>query len=143
MEKNVNKDALLSELCSSGEQSKAIIMLMYRKIARLFEKIIEVDFDGFVGETFHEDKKANRPTDMVDVAMFGDYYFNFRDVLTVIVNLRFWLERYGTVEALRSEIIDWYDYVTDKYTIGKNKVSLFAWLSGCPREEEGGKDGTD
>lgn len=143
MEKKENKDALSAELSRSCGQVSPIIMLMYRKIARLFEKIIEVDFDGFVGETFHEDKKANRPTDMVDVAMFGDYYFNFRDVLTVIVNLSYWLERYGTVEALRLEIIDWYDYMTDKYTIGKNKVSLFAWLSGCPREEEGGKDGTD
>ena len=143
MQKKVNKDALSVELSRTCGQVAPVIMLMYRKIARLFEKIIEVDFDGFVGETFHEDKKANRPTDMVDVAMFGDYYFNFRDVMTVIVNLRYWLERYGTVEALHCEIIDWYDYVTDKYTIGKNKVSLFAWLSGCPREEEGGKDGTD
>lgn len=142
MQKKANKDALV-ELNRACGQVAPVIMLMYRKIARLFENIIEVDFDGFVGETFHEDNKANRPTDMVDVAMFGDYYFNFSDVLTVIVNLHYWLERYGTVEALRCEIIDWYDYVTNRYTIGKNTLSLFAWLSGCPREEEGGKDGSD
>lgn len=143
MENKGDEKEMLKDLSCVCEQSKAAMLFMYREIARLFEKIIGVDFDGFVGDTYKEDLAAKRPTDMVDVLMFGDYYFSMRDILTVVTNLVYWLERYGSVKALGEEIFDWYDYIADAYTIGKTKVSLFAWLSGCPRKEEGGGDGTD
>lgn len=143
MGKNKDESFKLNQLRTLSMNSRPLTLLLYRKIVQLFGIIIDVDFDGFVGDTYEEDVKAERPTDMVDVATFGDYYFSMRDVLTVVTNYSFWLDRYGTKEAVGQEIIDWYDYATDDYTPGKNKVSLFAWLSGCPKEGEGGKDGTD
>lgn len=117
--------------------------MFFRAHAEIFAETIGVDFDYFIGDTYKEDKEANRPTEPVEMCAFGDYYFNIHDVRTVVENMHYWLERYGSKEALAEEIIDWYDYIADTKTKDTDKVNLFHWLSGCPRPEKGGKDGSD
>ena len=120
---------------------KTEVRMFFRAHAEIFAETIGMDFDYFIGDTYKEDKEANRPTEPVEMCAFGDYYFNIHDVRTVVENMHYWLERYGSKEALAEEIIDWYDHIADTKT--KDKVSLFSWLSGCPRPEKGGKDGSD
>ena len=128
---------LLAYLCTTEAK------MFFRAHAELFGDIIGVDFDYFIGDTYKEDKEANRPTEPVEMCAFGDYYFNIHDVRTVVENMHYWLERYGSKEALAEEIFDWYDHIADTKTKDKDKVNLFHWLSGCPRPEKGGKDGSD
>ena len=99
-----------------------------------FSNIIDVDFEFWVGDMRKEDKQANRPTQPVDVANFGDYYFNLDDIRTVVDNYRYWLQRYGTREAVGEEVCDWHDYVLER--MGRNKIylNLFNWLNGAPRD---------
>lgn len=122
---------------------KTEVRMFFRAHAEIFAETIGVDFDYFIGDTYKEDKEANRPTEPVEMCAFGDYYFNIHDVRTVVENMHYWLERYGSKEALAEEIIDWYDYIADTKTKDTDKVSLFHWLCGCPRPEKGGKDGSD
>ena len=117
---------------------------IYEKLdtqATIFGLYMQMDFDHFVGNTYEEDEKAHRPTMPVETACFGEYYFNAQDIRTVVENLNYWYERYGSFLAVRQEVIDWYDHIHDPKT--KDKVNLFHWLSGCPRPEKGGKDGSD
>ena len=120
---------------------KTEVKMFFRAHAEISAEIIGMDFDYFIRDTYKEDKEANRPTEPVEMCAFGDYYFNIHDVRTVVENMHYWLERYGSKEALAEEIFDWYDHIADTRT--KDKVSLFHWLSGCPRPEKGGKDGSD
>ena len=71
-------------------------------IAR-FSHIIGIDFEFWVGDMREEDKQADRPSQSVDVAQFGDYFFNLSDIRTVVDNYKYWLQRYGTREARRRE----------------------------------------
>ena len=99
-----------------------------------FAHIIGVDFDYWVGDMREEDKQADRPSQSVDVAQFGEYFFNFVDIRTVVDNYRYWLQRYGTREAVGEEVCDWHDYVLER--MGRNKIylTLFNWLNGAPRD---------
>lgn len=112
-------------------------------LARNFAKVMKMDFDFYVTDTYEEDNEAHRPSLPLDTACFGDYYFDIFDIQTVLENLDYWFERYGSIEAVRQEIIDWYDYVTDTTRKQADPISLFAWLSGCPIKEKGGTDESD
>ena len=81
-----------------------------------------------------EDRAADRPSDSVDVAQFGNYFFNLSDIRTVVDNYKYWLQRYGTREAVGEEVCDWHDYVLER--MGRNKIylNLFNWLNGAPRD---------
>ena len=99
-----------------------------------FSEIIGVDFDYWVGDMREEDKQADRPSQTVDVAQFGDYFFNFADMRTVVDNYKYWRERYGTREAVGQEVRYWNDYAVERLSNKKNHINLFNWLNGCPRD---------
>ena len=99
-----------------------------------FSEIIGVDFDYWVGDMREEDKQADRPSQSVDVAQFGDYFFNLADMRTVVDNYKYWRERYGTREAVGQEVRYWNDYAVERLSNKKNHINLFNWLNGCPRD---------
>ena len=99
-----------------------------------FSHIIGMDFEFWVGDMREEDRAADRPTQPVDVAQFGDYFFNLSDIRTVVDNYKYWLNRHGSREAVGEEVCDWHDYVLER--MGRNKIylNLFNWLNGAPRD---------
>ena len=99
-----------------------------------FSHIIGVDFDYWVGDMREEDKQADRPTQPVDIAQFGDYFFNLSDIRTVVDNYKYWLKRYGTREAVAQEVCDWHDYVVERMGNKKSYINLFHWLLGAPSD---------
>ena len=105
-----------------------------------FAKIIGVDFDYWVGDKREEDKQADRPTQPVDVAQFGDYFFNLADIRTVVDNYKYWLKRYGTREAVAQEVRDWHDYVVERMGNKKSYINLFNWLLGAPSDIDDNND---
>ena len=111
-------------------------------IAR-FSHIIGVDFDYWVGDMREEDKQAGRPTQPVDIANFGDYFFNLSDIRTVVDNYKYWLQRYGTREDVGEEVCDWHDYVVERMSEKKNYINLFNWLNGAPRDIDENKEGAN
>lgn len=108
-------------------------------IAR-FSHIIGIDFEFWVGDMREEDKRADRPSQSVDVAQFGDYFFNFSDIRTVVDNYKYWLQRYGTREAVGQEVCDWQDYVVERMSEKKNYINLFNWLLGAPSDIDDNND---
>ena len=101
--------------------------------ASIFAQIIGVDFDHWVRDSREEDQQAGRPSYPVDAAIFGDYVFTYLNIRTVVDNYRFWLEHYGTREAVRQEVIGWHDYVVKQINESKLFLTLFNWLNGEPR----------
>ena len=100
-----------------------------------FANIIGVDFDYWVGDMREEDKQADRPSQSVDVAQFGDYYyFNLVDIRTVVDNYKYWLKRSGSREAVGQEVRDWHDYAVEHLGKGEGYINLFHWLNGAPRD---------
>ena len=87
-----------------------------------FSYIIGIDFEFWVGDMREEDRAADRPSDSVDVAQFGDYFFNLSDIRTVVDNYKYWLNRHGSREAVGEEVCDWHDYVLER--MGRNKIYL-------------------
>ena len=108
-----------------------------------FSYIIGVDFDYWVGDMREEDKQADRPSQSVDVAQFGDYFFNLSDIRTVVDNYKYWLQRYGTREAVGQEVRDWQYYVVERMSEKKNYINLFNWLNGAPRDIDENKEGAN
>lgn len=108
-----------------------------------FSHIIGIDFEFWVGDMREEDKQADRPTQPVDVAQFGDYFFNLSDIRTVVDNYKYWLNRHGSREAVGEEVCDWHDYVLER--MGRNKIylNLFNWLNGAPRDIDENKEGAN
>ena len=99
-----------------------------------FSHIIGVDFDYWVGDMREEDKQADRPSQSVDVAQFGEYFFNLVDIRTVVDNYRYWLRRSGSREAVGQEVRYWNDYAVERLSKKKKHINLFNWLNGCPRD---------
>ena len=99
-----------------------------------FSYIIGEDFDYWVGDMREEDKQADRATQPVDVAQFGDYFFNLADIRTVVDNYKYWLKRYGTREAVAQEVRDWHDYAVEHLGKCEGYINLFHWLNGVPRD---------
>ena len=96
--------------------------------------IIGIDCELWAGDTREEDRAADRPSDSVDVAQFGDYFFNLSDICTVVANYKYWLKRYDSREGVGEAVCDWHDYVLER--MGRNKIylNLFNWLNGAPRD---------
>ena len=99
-----------------------------------FSYIIGIDFEFWVGDMREEDRAADRPSDSVDVAQFGDYFFNLSDIRTVVDNYKYWLNRYGSREAVGKEVRDWHDYAVEHLGKGEGYINLFHWLNGAPRD---------
>ena len=108
-----------------------------------FSHIIGIDFEFWVGDMRKEDRAADRPSDSVDVAQFGDYFFNLSDIRTVVDNYKYWLQRYGTREDVGEEVRDWHDYVVERMSEKKNYINLFNWLNGAPRDIDENKEGAN
>ena len=108
-----------------------------------FSHIIGVDFDYWVCDKREEDKQADRPTQPVDVANFGDYYFSLADIRTVVDNYKYWLKRYGTRKAVGQEVCDWQDYVVERMSEKKNYINLFNGLNGAPRDIDEKEEGAN
>ena len=113
------------------------------KYANVFGLILGVEFDYWVGDMRKEDEKAERPTQPVDVAQYGDYFFNLYDIRVVLDNLEHWIKRFGTLSSLAQEIIDWHDYAVHRKGQGKTYINLFNWLNGCPRDIDERESGAD
>lgn len=105
-----------------------------------FSHIIGVDFDYWVGDMREEDRAAKRASQPVDVAQFGDYFFNLADIRTVVDNYKYWLKRYGTREAVAQEVRDWHDYVVERMGNKKSYINLFHWLLGAPSDIDDNND---
>lgn len=104
---------------------------------RIFEKVIGINSEFFVGDTVEEDLKAGRPTMPVDTCLFGEnYFFTLNDMRTVVENLPIWCSRYGSLEAIGQEVKDWHDYSVNQCAMGKTYINLFSWLCGCPKDAE-------
>lgn len=102
-----------------------------------FAFIIGIEIEFWVGDMRIEDQEAGRPTQPVDVALFGDnYYFSLYDMRVVVDNYDFWIEKYGNLFNLRQEILDWHDYAVKQKECGKTHINFFHWLNGCPRDAE-------
>ena len=108
-----------------------------------FSHIIGVDFEFWVGDMREEDRAADRPSDSVDVAQFGDYFFNLSDIRTVVDNYKYWLNRHGSREAVGQEVCDWQDYVVERMSEKKNYINLFNWLNGAPRDIDEKEEGAN
>ena len=108
-----------------------------------FSHIIGIDFEFWVGDMREEDKQADRPSQSVDVAQFGDYFFNLSDIRTVVDNYKYWLQLYGTREDVGEEVCDWHDYVVERMSEKKNYINLFNWLNGAPRDIDENKEGAN
>ena len=98
-----------------------------------FAKIIGVDFDYWVGDSREEDSAAKRASQPVDVAQYGDYFFNLADIRAVVDNYKYLLKRYGSREAVAQEVCDWHDYAVERMGNLKSYINLFHWLLGAPR----------
>ena len=124
-------------------EDKRLIMLSIRKrtmnngiidsYASIFAQIIGVGFDHWLGDSREEDQQAGRPSYPVDAAIFGDYVFSYWNIRAVVDNYIYWLERYGTREAVRQEVIGWHEYVDKQINESKLFMTLFNWLNGEPR----------
>ena len=124
-------------------EDKRLIMLSIRKrtmnnciidsYASIFARIIGIGFDHWLGDSREEDQQAGRPSYPVDAAIFGDYVFSYLNIRTVVDNYIYWLERYGTREAVRQEVIGWHEYVDKQINESKLFMTLFNWLNGEPR----------
>ena len=101
--------------------------------ASIFAQIIGVAFDHWLGDLREEDQQADRPSYPVDAAIFGDYVFSYWNIRAVVDNYIYWLERYGTREAVRQEVIGWHEYVDKQINESKLFMTLFNWLNGEPR----------
>ena len=108
-----------------------------------FSHIIGIDFEFWVGDMREEDKQADRPSQSVDVAQFGEYFFNLSDIRTVVDNYKYWLQRYGTREVVGEEVCDWQDYVVERMSEKKNYINLFNWLNGAPRDIDEKEEGAN
>ena len=108
-----------------------------------FSHIIGIDFEFWVGDMREEDKQADRPSQSVDVAQFGDYFFNLSDIRTVVDNYKYWLQLYGTREDVGEEVCDWHDYVVERMSEKKNYINLFNWLNGAPRDIDEKEEGAN
>ena len=105
-----------------------------------FSHIIGVDLGGRGIIKHKKDKQAARPTQPVDIAQFGDYFFNLADIRTVVDNYKYWLKRYGTREAVAQEVCDWHDYVVERMGNKKAYINLFNWLLGAPSDIDDNND---
>ena len=124
-------------------EDKRLIMLSIRNrtmnngiidsYASIGAQIIGVGFDHWLGDSREEDQQACRPSYPVDSAIFGDYVFTYLNIRTVVDNYTYWLERYGTREAVRQEVIGWHEYVDKQINESKLFLTLFNWLNGEPR----------
>ena len=108
-----------------------------------FANIIDIDFEFWVGDMREEDKQTDRPSQSVDVAQFGDYFFNLSDIRTVVDNYKYWLNRHGSREAVGQEVCDWHDYVLERMGRKKNYINLFNWLNGAPRDIDKKEEGAN
>lgn len=108
-----------------------------KRYMKAFEIIIGMEVEFWVGDMRKEDHEADRPTQPVDVALFGDnYYFSLHDMRVVVDNYSYWENKYYTIYDLRKEILDWHDYAVKQKECGKTHINLFNWLNGCPRDAE-------
>ena len=99
---------VLKLLVESSELSRQVNRGRLDLLVRHFSEVMKMDFDFYVGDTYEEDSNTHRPSLPIDTACFGEYYFDIFDIQTVVENLNYWYERYGSIEAIRQEVIDWY-----------------------------------
>ena len=116
-----------------SNRNRAMNNVRIDSYASIFARIIGVGFDHWVGDSREEDQQAGRPSYPVDAAIFGDYVFTYLNIRTVVDNYLYWLERYGTREAVRQEVIGWHEYVVKQLNESKLFMTLFNWLNGEPR----------
>ena len=125
------------------EKFRGIFDTLLDFYVKRLSNIIDVDFDYWVGDMRKEDRAADRPSDSVDVAQFGEYFFNLSDIRTVVDNYKYWLQRYGTREDVGEEVCDWHDYVVERMSEKKNYINLFNWLNGAPRDIDEKEEGAN
>lgn len=105
-----------------------------KEYARQFAEIVGTTFEYWVG-----------PVDG-QCGIFGDMAFTMEQVMFVVDNIDTLTARYGSREAVGSEVCDWYGYMTDDGAPGTRRyVNLFSWLRGlsdaATREEALRDDG--
>lgn len=73
-----------------------------------------------------------------ETAMFTDMSFTMEEMRFVCLNLTEWVAKYGSLLAVRAQILDWWDYTTETGEV--RTISLFAWMCGKRPDDEGGKN---
>jgi hypothetical protein len=93
------------------EQLRAVA----KEYARQFGKIIGIAPDYWVGGDIS-----------LGVCVYSDYFFDLDDIQVVVDNLNKWVKKYGTIEKVGEEVIEWQDWL-----LGNNyRLGLYAWLVG-------------
>ena len=96
------------------EQLRAVA----KEYARQFGKIIGIEPDYWTdGEL------------SLGSCLFGDYIFVLNDMQIVVDNLDKWVKKYGTVEKVGNEVIEWIEYETEHYP-RQPRINLYAWMDG-------------
>lgn len=117
-----------------------------REYARQFAELMDATDWHFIGT---DDREKGQP----DILDLDTDVYSMSDVMMVIDRLPEWVERYGSREAVASEIRDWLWWWLDKDTEAEPhplfelyedrhdrslrtspSINLEHWLMGCPRE---------
>ena len=79
---------------------------------------------------------------------YGEFYiFSFDEMVEVVDNIRKYVKKYGSLEAVGQEILDWVHWWTDGFADAepieyaearithqmRPNINLKSWLDGCPR----------
>jgi hypothetical protein len=96
------------------EQLRAVA----KEYARQFGKIIGIEPDYWTGGDLS-----------LGSCLFGDYFFVLNDMQIVVDNLDKWVKKYGTVEKVGNEVIEWIEFVTEHYP-RQPRINLYAWMDG-------------
>ena len=99
------------------EQLRAVA----KEYARQFGKIIGVAPDYWVGGNIS-----------LGPCAYADYFFDLDSMQVIVDNLDKWVKKYGTIEKVGFEVIEWHDH-----TIGlEHPQNLFSWMNGHRPSDE-------
>ena len=96
------------------EQLRAVA----KEYARQFGQIIGIEPDYWTGGELS-----------LGSCLFGDYFFVLNDMQIVVDNLDKWVKKYGTIENVGNEVIEWIEFVTEHYP-RQPRINLYAWMDG-------------
>lgn len=96
------------------EQLRAVA----KEYARQFGKIIGIEPDYWTGGELS-----------LGSCLFGDYFFDLNNMQIVVDNLDNWVKKYGTIEKVGNEVIEWIEFVTEHYP-RQPRINLYAWMDG-------------
>lgn len=95
------------------EQLRAVA----KEYARQFGQIIGIEPDYWLGEDIS-----------VGGCAFADYFFDMYNMQEVIDHLDKWVKKYGTIEKVGEEVLNWYYWMSEHDF--NFRQSIYGWLNG-------------